>query len=67
MRAEPHTMPHALSALSQDEALFRDAVAAFAADEVQRRVADMERQAKIDPDLIAKAFDLGLMGIVVPE
>jgi alkylation response protein AidB-like acyl-CoA dehydrogenase len=67
MGAEPHTMSKALTALSQDESLFRDAVAAFAADEVQRRVADMERQAKIDPELIAKAFDLGLMGIEVPE
>ena len=67
MGAEPQTISQALTTLSQDESLFRDAVAAFAADEVQRRVADMERQAKIDPDLIAKAFDLGLMGIEVPE
>ena len=67
MSAEPQTIPQALTALSQDESLFRDAVAAFAADEVQPRVADMERQAKIDPDLIAKSFDLGLMGIEVPE
>ncbi len=67
MGAEPHTMSQALTALSQDEALFRDAVAAFSAEEVQPRVADMERAAKIDPALIAKAFDLGLMGIEVPE
>ena len=67
MGAEPQTISQALTTLSQDESLFRDAVAAFAADEVQPRVADMERQAKIDPDFIAKAFDLGLMGIEVPE
>lgn len=67
MSADPQTTSQALTALSQDETLFRDAVAAFAADEVRPRVAEMERKAKIDPELIAKAFDLGLMGIEVPE
>ena len=67
MSAEPHTTSPPLTCLSQDEILFRDAVAAFAANEVSPRVAHMERQAKIDPDLITKAFDLGLMGIEVAE
>src|SRR5688500_10875218 len=47
--------------------MFRDAVAEFAAEEVQPRVMDMERAAKIDPTLIPKLFELGLMGIEVPE
>lgn len=67
MTAEPHTTSQPLTCLSQDEVLFRDAVAAFALNEVRPRVAAMERQAKIDPDLIAKAFDLGLMGIEVTD
>jgi alkylation response protein AidB-like acyl-CoA dehydrogenase len=67
MTAEPSTTPQPLTCLSQDETLFRDAVAAFARDEVLPRVAHMEQRAKIDPELITKAFDLGLMGIEVAE
>jgi alkylation response protein AidB-like acyl-CoA dehydrogenase len=56
-----------LSVLSDDEAAFRDAVAEFAEGEVRPRVAAMEREAKLDPSLIPKYFELGLMGIQVPE
>ncbi len=56
-----------LTHLSEDEVLFRDAVSAFAAAEVGPRVGDMERASKIDPALVAKCFELGLMGIEVDE
>jgi len=56
-----------LTRLSEDEALFRDAVAAFAEEEVRPRVQAMERDAKIDRALIDKCFELGLMGIEVAE
>jgi alkylation response protein AidB-like acyl-CoA dehydrogenase len=56
-----------LTALSDEEAMFRDAVAAFAEEEVRPRVMEMERAGKIDPTLIPKCFELGLMGIEVPE
>ena len=56
-----------LTLLSEDEEAFRDAVAGFAAEEVKPRVAAMERAGKIDPELIAKYFAMGLMGIEVPE
>ena len=56
-----------LTTLSDDEEAFRDAVAGFAAEEVRPRVSAMERAGKIDPELIAKYFDMGLMGIEVPE
>jgi len=58
---------HALTALSDDEAAFRDAVAAFANAEVRPRAMAMDRAAKLDADLIPKLFELGLMGIEVPE
>ena len=58
---------HALTALSDDEAAFRDAVAEFANAEVRPRAMAMDRAAKLDADLIPKLFDLGLMGIEVPE
>ncbi|HLB10066.1 MAG TPA: acyl-CoA dehydrogenase [Gemmatimonadaceae bacterium] len=56
-----------LSALSEEESAFRDAVAEFAEEEVRPRVQAMERAAHIDPTLIPALFDLGLMGIEVPE
>jgi len=56
-----------LTILSDEEQMFREAVAAFAADEVRPRVQAMEQAAKLDPTLIPKYFELGLMGIEVPE
>lgn len=56
-----------LTILSDDETAFRDAVAAFAADEVKPRVQAMERAGKIDPALAKQYFEMGLMGIEVPE
>lgn len=56
-----------LTVFTDDEVAFRDAVADFTNGEVRPRVQDMERAAKIDPTLIPKYFELGLMGIQVPE
>ena len=57
-----------LTLLSEDEIAFRDAVAGFAADEVKPRVAARwSGPAKIDPALIKQYFEMGLMGIEVPE
>ena len=47
--------------------MFRAAVAEFAADEVAPRVMQMEHAAKLDATLIPKFFELGLMGIEVPD
>ncbi len=57
----------ALTVLSEEEIMFRDAVAAFAQEEVRPRVMEMEKAGKIDPALLPKYFELGLMGIEVPE
>jgi alkylation response protein AidB-like acyl-CoA dehydrogenase len=57
----------ALTLLSEEEIMFRDAVAGFAEEEVRPRVMEMERAGKIDPKLLPKYFELGLMGIEVPE
>src|SRR5256714_12514907 len=56
-----------LTQLSEEELMFRDAVAGFAEEEVRPRVAAMENASKIDPALIPKYFELGLMGIEVAE
>ena len=56
-----------LTILSDDERAFAEAVAAFAADEVKPRVMEMERAGRIDPALVKQYFEMGLMGIGVPE
>jgi alkylation response protein AidB-like acyl-CoA dehydrogenase len=56
-----------LTMLSDEEAMFRDAIATFAEEEVRPRVRQMEREGKIDPALISKFFDMGLMAVEVPE
>ncbi len=56
-----------LTALSEEELVFREAIAGFAEEEVRPRVTEMERAGRIDPTLLPKYFELGLMGIEVPE
>src|SRR5581483_5135406 len=57
----------ALTVLADDEALFRDSVYEFADREIRPLVREMDEHAKIPKQLIAKLFDLGVMGIEVPE
>ena len=61
------TAPPALTTLSDEENMFRDAVREFAESEVRPRVHDMEQAGKVDPELTRKFFELGLMGVEVPE
>src|SRR3989449_10689804 len=56
-----------LTKLSEEEELFRDTVRDFAEREVRPRVTAMERASTVDPALLAKCFELGLMGIDIPE
>jgi alkylation response protein AidB-like acyl-CoA dehydrogenase len=67
MSIDPSSAVPALTQLTDDELLFRDAVASFAEEEVRPRVLAMEQAGRLDPTLIAKYFELGLMGIEVPE
>ena len=56
----------ALTQLSEDETIFRDAVRNFAQTEVASLVSEMDEAQKLDPSIIDKAFKMGLMGIEVP-
>jgi len=56
-----------LTTLSEEEEMFRSMVRDFAEAEIRPRVHDMESRAKFDPDLIKKFFELGLMGIEIPD
>jgi alkylation response protein AidB-like acyl-CoA dehydrogenase len=57
----------ALTALSDDERLFRDSVYEFADREIRPLVREMDEHARIPKALIDKLFDLGVMGIEIPE
>jgi len=57
----------ALTSLSEEEELFRATVREFAESEVRPHVSEMDEAAKFRPELIAKFFELGLMGIEIPE
>jgi alkylation response protein AidB-like acyl-CoA dehydrogenase len=57
----------ALTRLAEDEVIFRDSVYEFADKEVRPFVHDMDEHAKMSPDLIKKLFELGMMGVEVPE
>jgi alkylation response protein AidB-like acyl-CoA dehydrogenase len=56
-----------LTVLSEDEAMFRDAVRDFAEGTVRPLVHQMDEAQRMDPSLIPQFFELGLMGIEVPE
>lgn len=56
-----------LTQLSEDEAMFRDAVREFADEQVRPLVHTMDEAQKMDPELIRQIFEMGLMGIEVPE
>jgi len=61
-------MAHApLTTLSEDESMFRDAVRQFAEEAVAPRVHDMDAKAALDPELLPQLFEMGLMGVEVPE
>lgn len=59
--------PSASSILTDEEQTFRGAVREFAEGTVRPRVAAMDKAAKMDREVIDACFEMGLMGIEVPE
>ncbi|HEY6937236.1 MAG TPA: acyl-CoA dehydrogenase family protein, partial [Terriglobales bacterium] len=59
--------PAPLTALTEDEVLFRDNIRQFAEDKVRPLVREMDEKGVFDKDLIHQFFELGLMGIEIPE
>jgi len=64
---ETLTGPAALTRLAEDEVLFRDSVYEFADKEIRPLSREMDEHAKMPRELIDQLFDLGIMGIEVPE
>lgn len=56
-----------LTQLSEDEALFCETVRRFAQEQIAPMVRRMDEEQKMDAALVKSLFELGLMGIAVPE
>ena len=57
----------ALTQLGDDERMFRDTVRQFAVEQIGPLVRGMDDAQQMDGGLIRRLFDLGLMGIEIPE
>jgi len=56
-----------LTTLNEDEVLFRDNVRRFAEEKLRPLVKEMDEKGVFDKGLIQEFFQLGLMGIEIPE
>jgi alkylation response protein AidB-like acyl-CoA dehydrogenase len=56
-----------LTHLSDDEQMFRDEIEKFARSQIQPKVHEMDESEHMDPAIIKQLFEMGLMGIEVPE
>jgi butyryl-CoA dehydrogenase/short/branched chain acyl-CoA dehydrogenase len=63
----PLALNRPITELNEDEALFRDTVREFAENEIAPLVRRMDEEQQFDPGLVRRLFELGLMGIAVPE
>jgi alkylation response protein AidB-like acyl-CoA dehydrogenase len=61
------SVPAPLTSLSEDEILFRDNIHQFADEKIRPLVKEMDEKGIFDKDLIHQFFQLGLMGIEIPE
>ena len=59
--------PTPLTTLTEDEILFRDNVHQFAEEKIRPLVKEMDEKGIFDKELIHQFFELGLMGIEIPE
>lgn len=57
----------ALTVLSEDELAFQEAIRDFAENEIKPQVTHMDEKAEMNPEIVAKLFEMGLMGIETPE
>src|SRR5437588_1484092 len=60
-------IPTPLTTLTDDEILFRDNIRQFADERIRPHVKEMDEKGVFEKDLIHDFFQLGLMGIEIPE
>lgn len=56
-----------LTQLTEDEQMLKEATADFAQSSIAPLVQKMDEQAKLDQSVIDKCFEMGLMGVEIPE
>lgn len=56
-----------LTHLTEDEQMLKDAAAEFADTIIKPKVQEMDEAGKLDPELIKQFFEMGFMGIEIPE
>lgn len=57
----------ALTTLSEEELAFKTAIREFAEAEIKPHVSEMDEKAEMNPAIVGKLFEMGLMGIETPE
>lgn len=60
-------MREAVTVLSEEEELFRETVRSFADQEIAPGAIERDRKGTIEPELIAKLFEIGVMSVEIPE
>lgn len=56
-----------LTRLTEDEQMLKEAAADIAESVIKPKVQEMDEAAKLDPEIIQTFFEMGLMGIEIPE
>jgi len=67
MNTLPTDTRPALSILTEQERMFQEAVRDFADAEIAPRVMKMDEAAQMDASLLPQLFEMGIMGIEIPE
>jgi len=65
LQIAPNAAP--LTSFSEDEILFRDNIRQFAEEKIRPLAKEMDEQGVFNKDLLHEFFQLGLMGIEIPE
>jgi alkylation response protein AidB-like acyl-CoA dehydrogenase len=60
-------VPAPITTLTDDELLFRDNIRQFAEDKIRPLVKEMDEKGVFEKELLHQFFQLGLMGIEIPE
>jgi alkylation response protein AidB-like acyl-CoA dehydrogenase len=56
-----------LTSMTDEESLFRQSVREFTEQQVRPLAAEMDENGQFSPGLLKQLFDLGLMGVAIPE
>jgi len=57
----------ALTLLKEDEIFFQQEIAKFAQQQIAPKVIEMDEKQSLNKDIISQCFEMGLMGIDIPE